>query len=306
MLLGPNGAGKTSTIECCVGLRSPSAGTITVLGASGAALHTADHRSRVGVMLQDGGLPTGARPLPLLRHLASLYAEPLEVDGLANRLMVTEFAGTSVRRLSGGQRQRLALAAALVGRPRLVFLDEPTAGLDPRSRLIVRELLSEQCAQGVAVVLTTHDLDEAARLAHRVIVMDEGQVVADATPAELTAGLPRTLVVTLPSGVDAGGLASTVPGLAWQTGTQYRATGPGIGLPTLADATRWCLENGYDTADLALEAPSLEDVVLGLTGRGNTGGPAVRGFACRDFSSRPHDEVRGGSPAAVTRDGNNR
>ena len=126
-LLGPNGAGKTSTIECCVGLRTADSGTVQVLGRSGPSTNTPEHRAQVAVMLQDGGLPTGIRPVPLLNHLATLYPDPVPVPELVDRLGIGAFARTGVRRLSGGQRQRLALAAALVGRPRLLFLDEPTA-----------------------------------------------------------------------------------------------------------------------------------------------------------------------------------
>lgn len=264
-LLGPNGAGKTSTIECCVGLRAHQGGRIVALGREGRGLDSPAHRAEVGVMLQDGGLPTGARPLALLKHLARLYASPADVAEIAERLDITSFAQTGVRRLSGGQRQRLALAAALIGRPRLLFLDEPTAGLDTNSRVRVREVLGEQCADGVAVVLTTHDLDEASRVAHRVVVMSRGRVVADDAPARLAAGLPRTLVVTLPVGADPSGLLARVPVLAPHAGRELRAVGPSVGPAELAAAGQWCAENGYEAAGLELRSPSLEDVVLDLT-----------------------------------------
>ncbi|MCU1538417.1 MAG: transporter related protein [Humibacillus sp.] len=135
-VLGPNGAGKTTAIECAVGLRRPDSGTVRVLGTDPAGAD-ADHRARVGIMLQSGGLPNGARPLRLLHHLSRLYAEPAVVGEVAARLGVPDFAGTTVRRLSGGQKQRLALAAALLGRPEVLFLDEPVAGLDPHGRLDV-------------------------------------------------------------------------------------------------------------------------------------------------------------------------
>ena len=157
-LLGPNGAGKTTTVECCVGLRRADAGRVRVLGVD-PATGGADLRARTGVMLQDGGLPTQARPVQLLTHLARLYAQPRDVPRLAARLGIDAFARTPVRRLSGGQRQRVALAAAVVGRPRLVFLDEPSAGLDPQARQTVWDMVRELCDDGVAVVLTTHDMD---------------------------------------------------------------------------------------------------------------------------------------------------
>src|SRR5690606_39108299 len=138
-VLGPNGAGKTTTVECCEGLRSPDAGTVRVLGLDPVA-DAAALRPRVGAMLQDGGLPTGVRAMEMLRHVSRMYAAPRDVDELAERLGLHAFARTTVRRLSGGQRQRLALAAAVVGGPEVVFLDEPSAGMDPQSRRAVWDL----------------------------------------------------------------------------------------------------------------------------------------------------------------------
>lgn len=187
-MLGPNGAGKTTMIECCEGLRRPDAGEVRVLGSDPWRAGP-EHRARVGVMLQDGGLPNAARPLRLLHHLAALYAAPAPVDDLAERLGITDFARTPVRRLSGGQRQRVALAAALVGRPEVVFLDEPSAGLDPHARLDVWELVRATAAAGTAVVVTTHSFEEAERLADHIVVVAAGRVVADGTLAEVTGGV---------------------------------------------------------------------------------------------------------------------
>ncbi|KQZ88073.1 ABC transporter ATP-binding protein [Phycicoccus sp. Root563] len=186
-VLGPNGAGKTTMVECCEGLRRGDAGEVRVLGTD--PWHAgADHRARVGVMLQDGGLPNAARPVPLLRHLRSLYAAPAPLDDLVARLGIGDFATTSVRRLSGGQKQRVALAAALVGRPEVAFLDEPSAGLDPHARLDVWELVREVADAGAAVVLTTHSFEEAERLADHIVVVASGRVVAQGSLAEVTAG----------------------------------------------------------------------------------------------------------------------
>ena len=186
-VLGPNGAGKTTMVECCEGLRRPDAGEVRVLGADPWRAG-ADHRARVGVMLQDGGLPTGVKPLRLLGHLAQMYAAPAPVRDLAGRLGIDGFAGTTVRRLSGGQRQRVALAAALVGRPEVVFLDEPSAGLDPHARLDVWDLVRDTAREGAAVVLTTHSFEEAQRLADRVVIVNRGRVVADGSIDEVSAG----------------------------------------------------------------------------------------------------------------------
>ena len=180
IVLGPNGAGKTTAVECAVGLQRPDGGSVRVLGAD-PWLAPPEHRARVGVMLQSGGLPNGTKPVRLLRHLASFYAEPADLGALTSRLGIDGFAGTTVRRLSGGQKQRLSLAAALVGRPEVVFLDEPTAGLDPHARLDVWALVREVAKAGAAVVLTTHSFEETDRIADDVVVMGRGRVLAAGT-----------------------------------------------------------------------------------------------------------------------------
>jgi ABC-2 type transport system ATP-binding protein len=184
-VLGPNGAGKTTTMECLEGLQHPDAGEVRVLGAD-PWRSPADHRARVGVMLQDGGLPNGAKPVRLLRHFAALYDSPADVDALVRTLGIRDFAGTTVRRLSGGQKQRVALAAALVGRPEVAFLDEPTAGLDPHARLDVWDLVRATRDTGCAVVVTTHSFEEAERLADRIVIVDRGRVAAQGTIAEVS------------------------------------------------------------------------------------------------------------------------
>ena len=176
-LLGPNGAGKTTAISCATGLLRPDRGSVRVLGTdpwrSGP-----EHRARVGVMIQDGGLTSGAKAMQLLRYGASLHARPLDVDEVAEHLGIDAFASTLVRRLSGGQRQRLALALAIIGRPDLVFLDEPTAGMDPSIRRRVRELIRGLARTGTSVVLTTHLMDDVVGLADAVRVISRGRVVA--------------------------------------------------------------------------------------------------------------------------------
>ena len=186
-VLGPNGAGKTTAIECAVGLQRPDSGQVTVLGVE--PWHAdADHRARVGVMLQAGGLPNGTKPMRLLRHLAAFYADPADVDATATRLGVREFAGTTVRRLSGGQKQRLAMAAALLGRPEVLFLDEPAAGLDPHGRLDVWDLVRELRDEGTSIVVTTHSFEDAERLADHLVIMNGGRTVAEGSVADVTAG----------------------------------------------------------------------------------------------------------------------
>jgi ABC-2 type transport system ATP-binding protein len=269
-VLGPNGAGKTTTIECCEGLRRADAGTVRVLGLDpdrdGALL-----RPRVGVLLQDGGLPTGAHAGEVLRHVAALHAHPVDPARLAADLGLEPVLRTTVRRLSGGQRQRLALALAVVGRPEIVFLDEPTAGLDPHARLAVWSLIRSLREAGVTVVLTTHLMDEAERLADHLVVVDAGRVVAEGTPAELTSGADvlqfggppgldlTTLRTALPEGIV---VAEPSPGRYVVEGRDI-ALGPGA----VATVTAWCAAHGVLPDGLALGRRTLEDVFLDLTGR---------------------------------------
>ncbi|GAB3070196.1 hypothetical protein GCM10027053_38350 [Intrasporangium mesophilum] len=186
-VLGPNGAGKTTAVECAVGLGKADSGVVEVLGVAPWNA-SADHRARVGVVLQAGGLPNGTKPMRLLHHLARLYDDPADVEAVARSLGVTDFASTTVRRLSGGQKQRLAFAAALLGRPEVLFLDEPVAGLDPHGRLDVWDLIRDQRDRGVTVVVTTHSFEEAERLADHLVIMNAGRTVAEGTLEVVTAG----------------------------------------------------------------------------------------------------------------------
>src|SRR5688572_1790930 len=213
-LLGANGAGKTTTIECAQGLQRRTGGTITLLGQDPGNAG-ADLRSRVGVMLQEGGLPPSTRPLPLLRHIAGMYRNPRPLDELVDRLGIDAFSRTTVRRLSGGQKQRLALAAALIGRPEVLFLDEPSAGLDPQSRQLVFELIGELRDSGMGIILTTHLMDDAQRLADYVYIIDAGRNVAEGTVQELLQRGPaldagadhvRTLTFEAKPGLDLSGV----------------------------------------------------------------------------------------------------
>lgn len=266
-LLGPNGAGKTSTLECCVGLRHASGGEIEILGRHGVGLRTAAHRSEVGVMLQDGGLPASARPIPLLRHLAALYADPWPVQDLVQRLGIDSFASTRVRQLSGGQRQRVALAAAVVGRPWLAFLDEPTAGLDPQTKLAVNEVIAGLVADGVAVVLTTHDMAQAQQLADQVFIIDQGRCVAAGAPSQLTAGSRPRILLTLDREVDTESLALPPDAaLTHDPPGRYEVTGD-VGPYALVAVARWLAGAGVVPRELHLRERTLEDVFLELTGR---------------------------------------
>lgn len=182
-LLGPNGAGKTTFIRCCTGLATPDSGKLTLFGE---APGSAAVLPKIGLMPQATGAWSGVRAGELLTYLASLYADPQPVDELIDLLGIRPFATTPYRRLSGGQQQAVNLAGALVGRPALVFLDEPTAGLDPRARRLTWRIVRQARDAGVAVLLTTHDMAEAAELADLVHIVDRGRVQATGTVAELT------------------------------------------------------------------------------------------------------------------------
>ncbi len=266
VILGVNGAGKTTTLECAQGLQTRTAGTVRLLGQDPARAD-AELRSRVGIMLQEGGLPPAARPLHLLRHVAGMYTDPRPVDELARRLGIDEFASTTIRRLSGGQKQRVALAAALIGRPEVVFLDEPSAGLDPQSRQLVVALIEELRAEGLGIVLTTHLLDDAERLADVVHILDRGRVVASGTVAELLAhrrDAARRLTLTAEPGLPlADAFAGSAAEVAEGPAGQYTVDGELTTADLLALAS-WLHERGIMPHSLELGAQNLEDVFLAI------------------------------------------
>ena len=268
-ILGPNGAGKTTTIEICEGYRRPDGGTVRVLGLDpfrdAKAL-----RPKVGVMLQSGGIPTAARAGEYLRVMASFHAHPIAPKLLLDRLGLTSCARTPFRRLSGGQQQRLSLAAAVIGRPELVFLDEPTAGLDPQARHATWSLIGGLRASGAAVILTTHYMEEAERLADHVVVVDHGTLVAAGTPAELT-GTAGQLRFRAEPGLDIDSLLVALPpgSAAKESPAGYYVVEVhnGVDPRLLAAVTAWCAEHGVLAQNLRIESRTLEDVFLELTGR---------------------------------------
>ncbi len=199
-VLGPNGAGKTTMIRCCTGLIAPDSGTISIFGAPPGSDAAA---ARLGVMPQSVGAWSGIRADELLRYLSRLYAHPQPVEDLIDLLGIGGFRRTPYRRLSGGQQQSVNLAAALIGRPDLVFLDEPTAGLDPHVRRHTWEIVRGLRDAGLAVVLTTHAMDEAEQLADYVWLVDRGSVVAHGTVPDLTrdASLEEVFLATTTSRV---------------------------------------------------------------------------------------------------------
>jgi len=268
-IVGPNGAGKTTTIEICEGYRRPDAGTVRVLGLDPVRDARA-LRPRVGVMLQAGGIPTSARAGEYLTVMASFHARPVAPQLLLDRLGLTAAARTPFKRLSGGQQQRLSLAAAVIGRPDLVFLDEPTAGLDPQARHVTWELIAALRAAGTAVILSTHYMEEAERLADVVSILDHGQLVASGSPAELT-GSDGQLRFRAGPGLELGSLLAALPaGSAAKESPaghyMLEVRGP-VDPRLIASVTAWCAEHGVLARELRIESRTLEDVFLELTGR---------------------------------------
>jgi len=271
-LLGPNGAGKTTTLECILGLRRPDAGSIRIHGLD-VRTQATQAKLLVGAQLQAATLQDKITPRQALDLFGSFYPRSFAAEELLQRFQLEDKAGAPFATLSGGQRQRLFLALALINRPTLLVLDEPTAGLDPHARRALRVLIQEMRAEGRSVLLSTHDLEEASQLCDQVAIMDGGRIVAVAPPAELIArstSLSRVIVRTAPP------LARTVidslphlnraicRGDSWvlDTSTPNRF---------LADLVRRADESGAELLDVQVRLPSLQDVFIELTGHSWSG-----------------------------------
>ena len=269
-ILGPNGAGKTTTIEACEGYRAVDGGTVLVLGLDPVRDATA-LRPRVGVMLQSGGIPPAVPAGEYLRTLSRFHVKPHDTAWLLDIVGLTSHAKTPYKRLSGGQQQRLSLAAAVLGRPELVFLDEPTAGMDPQARHATWDLVTALKRDGVAVILTTHFMEEAERLADHVVIIDHGRAVASGSPAELT-GSAGQLRFRAEPGLDTESLLSALPAgsVAKESPAgHYLIEVPGgtIQPALLAAVTAWCADRGVLPSTVRIESRTLEDIFLELTGR---------------------------------------
>ena len=263
-LLGPNGAGKTSTVETLEGYRRPADGRVEVLGRD-PVRDKAAVAGGLGVMLQRGGVYPALNPRQALRLFASYYADPDDPDALLETVGLTGVASTPVRRLSGGEAQRLSLALALIGRPRVCVLDEPTAGVDPQGRLAIRQVIGDLRRRGACVLLTTHDLDEAERLADRVVIMSGGQVVAEGSPAELMRGGGERIRFGAPGGLAVDELGATMAAVVVEErpGEYVVETAPTPA--AVAALTSWLAERELPLADLRAGRHRLEDVFLRLT-----------------------------------------
>ena len=285
VVLGPNGAGKTSTIECLEGYRAPMSGTVRVCGLDPIGDRTALNR-RVGVMLQSGGLPTAIRPAEAVRLYASYYDNPRDPADLLRFVGLEHRARTPWRSLSGGEQQRLALALAIIGRPEVAFLDEPTAGVDISGRQLIRDLIRELSHDGVAVVLTTHDLAEVEALADRIVIIDNGRCVANGTPAELLdSGEQASFTFRARAGLDPASLSAAMGATVDEVdaGSYVVHTTPTPA--SVATLTQWLQQHDELLGDLQAGRQRLEEVFLKLTGDDDEGG-AQRGRARRSRDRR--------------------
>ena len=269
-LLGPNGAGKTTTIEILEGYRAPDAGTVRALGLD-PRRDARQLKLRMGVMLQTDGVQPMLTPREVLRLYADFFPNPHDPEALLDRVGLREAARTRCRRLSGGQKRRLALALAIIGRPALVFLDEPTTGMDPQARLATWAIVRELRAEGTTIILTPHLLDEAERLADRVAIIDHGRLVALGTPQELTGesatGLVRLVAAPgLPLAALAA-LAGVRAAREAEPGTYAIETVPSELPAALAAITAWLRDEGVVLRELRVGHGSLEEVFLRVTGR---------------------------------------
>ncbi len=264
-LLGPNGAGKTSTIESLEGYRRPSGGRARVLDLDPIADHGRLVR-RIGVMLQAGGVYPGIRVLEALRLFAAYYDDAENPEAMLERVGLAHRRSAPWRRLSGGEQQRLSLALALIGKPDVAFLDEPTSGIDVGGRQVIRELIGELRQSGVTVLVTTHDLEEAERLADRIVIIDRGRVVASGTPAELMrSNDDEEILFGAPPSLDTASLGRALNAFVDEvTPGEYKVAMP----PTpgnVAALTAWLAEHDLPLADLRAGRQRLEDVFLRLT-----------------------------------------
>ncbi len=260
-LLGPNGAGKTTTVETLEGYLHPESGSVRVLGCDPRERRE-EMTTRIGVVLQEGGLYPQMSPLRLLRLFASYYPDPADPAELVGLVGLSDVAGVAAKRLSGGQRRRLALAAALVGQPEVLFLDEPTAGVDPEGRLAIRAVIDRLRHEGVCILLTTHELEEAERLADHLVLLRAGRVGAAGRPADLLADAQEIRFSATP-GLDLVALGA-------HFGTEARELRPGEYAlarrpdgATLAALTAWLAARHIPLAELRA-AKRLEDVFLEL------------------------------------------
>jgi ABC-2 type transport system ATP-binding protein len=269
-LLGPNGAGKTTTVEILEGLRPRSAGEVRVLGLDPARQKNA-LKDRIGVCLQATNLPDKMRVHEAMELFAAFYSQNSDGDALLKRLQLWEKKDAAYATLSGGQRQRLAIALALINEPQLLFLDEPTTGLDPQVRLEIRDLIEELRAEKRTILMTTHYIEEAERLCDRVAIIDAGRIIALGSPRELQeksaeqSGIEIKLTKQLPDGAIPN-FSDAISAVLSNDGREIKARS-GRPARTLVEMVKWLDGLGYEIEDVRLHRPTLEDVFIEMTGK---------------------------------------
>ena len=269
-LLGPNGAGKTTTVEILEGLRPRTGGGVSVLGRD-PGVEVRQLKDNIGVCLQATNLPDKITLKEALSLFSAFYSRNTDPDKLLQRLQLWEKRNQQYSQLSGGQKQRLALALALINDPQLLFLDEPTTGLDPQVRLEIHSLIEELRAGKKTILLTTHYIEEAERLCDRVAIMDEGKIIAIGTPAQL---IDRTIGASMieirctlplpPEGVPSSVEAQKVHLSEDRMSLSVSAVRPAR---TIVDLVKWIDQLGIELEDFHLKRPTLEDVFIELTGK---------------------------------------
>lgn len=267
-LLGPNGAGKTTTVEILEGLLDPDEGSVEVLGETWGR-DRARLRQRLGIQLQESLFAEKLTVMETLRLFRSFYDTGISAEEALELVSLGEKADAWTRKLSGGQRQRLSLACALVSEPELLFLDEPTTGLDPQSRRQIWEIVADFKARGGTVLITTHYMEEAERLCDRLAIVDHGRVIAEGSPAALIARLEGDHVIEFKASgelpLERLEALEGVRGARRERGAIMLTTSsPHRALPALLDALR---EEGIEMDELATHHATLEDVIVSLTGR---------------------------------------
>lgn len=269
-LLGPNGAGKTTTVEILEGLRQRSSGEISVMGYD-PGLETRQIKDRIGVCLQATNLPEKIKVHEALALFAAFYSRNTDRDKLLDRLQLSEKKNEYYSKLSGGQKQRVALALALVNDPQLLFLDEPTTGLDPQVRLEIHGLIEELRSAKRSILLTTHYIEEAERLCDRVAIIDEGQIIEIGTPREIqqrTLGQSRIeiqCVQPMPA-VNAGPFLESEKHV-FSEDMKSLTVHSAHPARTIVELVKWIDQHGIELADIHLKRPTLEDVFIELTGK---------------------------------------
>lgn len=269
-LLGPNGAGKTTTVEVLEGLRPRSGGEVRVLGLDPARQKNA-LKDRIGVCLQATNLPDKMRVNEALELFAAFYSRNVDGEALLKRLQLWEKRDSYYSTLSGGQKQRLAIALALINEPQLLFLDEPTTGLDPQVRLEIRDLIEELRAEKRTILMTTHYIEEAERLCDRVAIIDAGKIIALGSPRELQEKSVEQsgIDITLTQPLRDGALPTFTGALNAKVSDGGRKLSVRSGQParTLVELVKWIDGQGFEIEDVQLKKPTLEDVFIEMTGK---------------------------------------